>query len=490
MTMTKMGSTAAAHPLVMVEVTPLIVTNTRVHRARDHKDGDKSCLRTSTHPSISIPSAKLQLLNMSRRGLMSTGWLDAGVSSVHANSGTNNKQTRGLRLKVNLPRGTSCQFCQGRVQPSELRVNRTGDATHPNHHNSYQTIVSGDLVFQGNDEVANKTNKESIQAPSMFVTNLQSDDPLEARGVPCQLRGYIIASRMNCPSKRRCYCQPQGHSCLVTSGTAVYICPPLEVSYDRGMYIMGSIRRKPNDFVHTVLSGTQRISGTTHVRACFSQSKPSENDIDKATCSESILQYSKLSCYNEETVQSLSLRMSSMLANTVWIGTTQHALSKRSDCLQKNNLMRLELDAFWGRTHTDVDTTRGGNSSSMVPLLLREGALLVHNSHPNSGKSTLVEAVAIDVLKCNAVHRISAPALIAKYGINADAAFESMLHELAVRCAVNGGDTILHEQQTVEIPKLCIILDHFESFLPLSSQTTGDPYLPVLNGMGKFSEPQ
>jgi len=486
-----MGSAATAvvhHPLVMVEVTPLIMTKSRDHDdgapAHAHVDvggdGDGNSSRLRTHPpSISIPSAKLQLLDKSRRGLFSTGWLGAGISENEINE-TNKRQARGLRLKVKLPRGQQCNFCQGKgsVQLDEARVNRVGDVKSPIHHNFNQTIVSGDLMFEGKDEVAGESNKHTMLSSSIFVTYLRSDDPLDERGVPCQLRGYIFAPTPIFPSKRRCNCQIPEYQCIMTTGTAVFMCPPLEISYNRGVYIRGSSSTKPNIFLHSVLSGTQN-----------------------RTCVDTIPQYSKLSCYDKETVQSLSLRMSSMIANTVCIGTTPHALSRRNKSLQRIDSMKRELDAFWGSPHTGVDhkpTSRGGMSTK-VPLLLREGALLVHNSHPNSGKSTLVEAIAISVLECNSVHIISAPALIAKYGTSADAALESILHELALRCAVTGGGTMAmnhvgyNEQQQNQVeglPKLCIILDHLESFLPSSSQSTGDPYLPVLNGMSKFIEAQ
>jgi hypothetical protein len=483
-----MGSAAAVpvvhYPLVMVEVTPLVMGESHVHGApapaHEGGDSDGSSSRFQTHPPpISIPSAKLQLLNMSRRVLLPTGWLGAGTSENEINE-TNTKQARRLRLKVKLPRGKQCNFCQGTgsVQLDEARVDRIGDAPHPNHHSFNQAIVSGDLLFQRRDEVAGEHNKDSVHSSSIFVTYLRSDDPLDDRGVPCQLRGYIIAPTTIFPSKRRCYCQTSEYQCVMSAGTAVFMCPPLDISYDRGVRMMGSSSTKPNIFLHSVLSGTQN-----------------------RTRVDTIPQYSKLSCYDKETVQSLSLRMSSMIANTVWIGTTPHALSRRNKSLRRMDSMKLELDAFWGTTSTGVDhkPTHRGGKSTMVPLLLREGALLIHNSHPNSGKSTLVEAVAMDVLKCNAVHILSAPALIAKHGTSADAALESILHELALRCAVIGGGTMTmdhvgyKEQQQIQAeghPKLCIILDHLESFLPLSGQTTGDPYLPVLNGMSKFIEPQ
>ena len=194
-----------------------------------------------------------------------------------------------------------------------------------------------------------------------------------------------------------------------------------------------------------------------------------------------------------------------MLANTVWIGTSENALSMRKNELQELELMDQELRAFWkSYNHDNInpgDINRTPNPlkarerSSAVPLLLREGALLVHNSHPNSGKSTLVRAVATDILKCDAVHVISAPALFAKYGTSADAALETVLHELALRCAVKGGATVSmecfrdnerHQQHPRQLAaKVCVILDHLETFLPLPKQAGVDPYLPVLNAMSE-----
>ncbi|KAL9188451.1 hypothetical protein ACHAXT_006829 [Thalassiosira profunda] len=183
-----------------------------------------------------------------------------------------------------------------------------------------------------------------------------------------------------------------------------------------------------------------------------------------------------------------------MLANTVWIGTTPHALSARKARQIQSEAMATELDAFWERSNIASDRERmaqGGElpkaRSNPVPLLLREGALLVHNSHPNSGKTTLVAAIARDVLKCD-VHVVSsATALFAKYGTDADAALEANLHGIALRCAVTGGVEASEErtgdQQTSSVPRVCIILDHLETFLPLPGQPGGDPYFPVLNAM-------
>ena len=147
--------------------------------------------------------------------------------------------------------------------------------------------------------------------------------------------------------------------------------------------------------------------------------------------------------------------------------------------------MDMELQAFC-KTHPHLKSFTASNIQSekndnVVPLLLREGALLVYNSHPNSGKTTLVEAVAKEKLKCHAVHVMSAPSLFSKYGTSADAALETLLHESILNCAIKG-----RSSGGEEVAKVCIILDQLETFLPLSRYTGGDPYLPVLNAMGKL----
>ena len=73
------------------------------------------------------------------------------------------------------------------------------------------------------------------------------------------------------------------------------------------------------------------------------------------------------------------------------------------------------------------------------------------------------------------------------------------MHELILQCAVKGGtantsageeedDEVNRKDETcgvVEGARICIVLDHLETFLPLSGQAGGDPYSPVLNAMGK-----
>lgn len=498
--------------LIMVEVIPLSVPETCV-RGTD-TDGIKHSFRTC--PPISTHSAKLQLLNMGRQGMFSEGWLDARATEnvhhnekrssessheVESNSKVKNKtnspqsppQSRGLWLKSNTQSGSKCDFGLSSAKANDKSIVSVQDLSHT----FDQSIISGDLIFQGKDSCKNQQHVKSKHSSSiLYVTYLRSDDPLDQRGVPCYLRGYIFAD-----SQCLQYFLMSDHRCVVTTSTIVQICPPIDVSYHRDMNSSGLvITKSTRDCLYSTLTGRQNVSQRM-IHGRNPQSHLFAEGVGMGQCAENRPHYSEISCYDKQTVDSLSLRMSTMLANTVWIGTSEHALSTRKNELQELELMDQELRAFWKSSNHDninpgdfnrtLNSLKAGERSSAVPLLLREGALLVHNSHPNSGKSTLVGAVATDILKCDAVHVISAPALFAKYGTSADAALETVLHELALRCAVKGGatecfrDNERHQQHPRQLAKVCVILDHLETFLPLSKQAGVDPYLPVLNAMSE-----
>ena len=487
----------AAHPLVMVEVIPLmnVTSNLTYEDTNNNKDDDDDGRKQSFRntPTISAPSAKLQLLNMSRHSMFSKGWLGTGeVEGVHSKKNRGNRkgiagdrmkndnmptsqetsptQSRGLLLNPDMQSGHICICCQNKSQPTKSSGNKFDGNTMQHHNNNAKTIIAGDLIFQGNDaahihtDTKNHTESSKCNITPIPVTYLRSNDPLDDKGVPCHLRGYIFANKQ-CTILDGvccCYCQMTKVQCRTTSGTVVQIRHPVDIDS-----IHNNRTSLNADFLHQVLSGRQNVS------------------LDAITSSrdaESEFHYSKLSCYSKETIESLSLRMSTMLANTVWIGTTPNALSSRKTQEQKLELMELEIDLFCKahpskETYTTTKVQR--KQRNVVPLLLREGALLVYNSYSSSGKTTLVTEIAKDILKCHAVHVISSPSLFAKYGTSADAALEMLLHELALRCAVKGG-------ASGEVAKVCIILDHLETFLPLSSQSGGDPYLPVLHAMGEI----
>jgi hypothetical protein len=388
-------------------------------------------------------------------------------------------------------------------------------------------IISGNLIFRGKDtsitvaeSQSTTTNMHHISSSTvaLHVTYLKSDDPLDEQGVPCYLRGYLLAKETLFEYNNRC-CNlgpmlVDEHHCMVTDDTIIQICHPNDVFHyldPTNSGLLDTIVTRCDYDLHSALLGSFNISQPQQLvqqhdrnrSQSFTPSVKQDVEIEKklVTTKNNRPIYSYLACYNKQTVDALSLRMSTMLSNTVYIGTTRHALSMRKKKLHELELMNKELHTFrrsmnqtHGRPIEDIGVTKKKKKkNSIVPLLLREGAILVHNSYHNSGKTTLVKAIATDFLRCDAVHIISAPVLFAKYGTSADAALETMLHELAMRCAVvqrssttNGKCQQNQSNPSGQCAKLCIILDHFETFLPVPRQAGSGPYLPVLNAMGEF----
>ncbi len=289
-------------------------------------------------------------------------------------------------------------------------------------------IVSGDILFRGKDD--NSQCLPACDDNAIFQTYLRSDDPLEEK-IPCLMRGYISTNNRN---RSTCRLGTTKYlRCAVTDETLVRVQHLSDVKEIR----------------------TLRIKNNKCQTNCLNSQQPTPP-------------YSKLSNYDPETVQSLALRMSTILSNTVWIGADSRALSSRQKAQNNSISMQNELNEFWG--------TQKSEDRTASPSLLREGALLVYNEHSGSGKTCLVKTVATDILKCHAVHVISAANLLAKYGTSADAAVEATLHELALKGTIKGCASAASKKGA----KICIILDHFESLL---SSSATDPYSPILNAM-------
>ena len=550
----------------------------------------KPSRKTCHYPSpISAPLAKLQLINMSRQGMFSSkGWLDDDNDDTIENSdsvparrrrrsrrarhskqkqGSQNQEIppqsnnnedhqstinpkRGLWLTPNKRHGhgVKCKMCHLKKEVQSSTALPVGSGQYLDLVDK-PIIISGDLLFRGKyttnsysssivDALFSSTligdGKEEEHPSLVSVTHLQSDDPLNDKGVPCYLRGYYILDNNQATddSASCCFCNHHHHHpAIVTSGTVVQISSqPFDMHSNDVRY--GTRARRRGDTIimqqnsmspkekyvnlHAMLLGRTNIANETN--GGFSVEQKRSTTLSSST-------YSKLSCYDPKTVEALALRMSTILATKVWVGTTPNALAIRKIREQELHACSDELDAFWNEQNNHCHTTDNihspssddgdsassskmqelsnrDNNNNPVPLLLREGAILVYNSHSNSGKTTLVTTIAKDVLKCHAVHVISAPALFAKYGTAADAALESTLHELILQCAVKGGSTATNMSAGkdddddeanrndepcggVEGARICIVLDHLETFLPLSGQAGGDPYSPVLNAMGK-----
>jgi hypothetical protein len=106
-----------------------------------------------------------------------------------------------------------------------------------------------------------------------------------------------------------------------------------------------------------------------------------------------------------------------------------------------------------------------------------EPSLIVHSSNHAAGKTLLVQAIAASKLIPHypLIHVIPASSLLAKFGIHADAALESLLHGMIVSAAVSPCRSI------------CIILDQLDVMVPphLSGRSSsGDSAVPILNATG------
>ncbi len=175
--------------------------------------------------------------------------------------------------------------------------------------------------------------------------------------------------------------------------------------------------------------------------------------------------------HESETVDALSLRMSSLLSKTVYIGTTKDAFALRQKWNKRRQSIRRGLDCIGAIESSDVNENQLADNS--ITSLLAEGSLIVYSPDHAAGKTLLVQSIARHRLNC-LVHLIHPGPLMAKYGVQADAALESLLHTIVVSAAA------------VDKP-ICIILDQMDVILPpsLSGRSgAGDAAVPALNGIG------
>lgn len=545
--------------LILVEVTPIINCTDEDFTPASPTESFASHSRT---PVMSAPMVKLQLIHLSRQSKFSKGWLNiekrVQSKSRRINHRGKNKSPkakcddekflcrRGLWMRpdCNLDSTSSddnCKYpqedggglsplvetdlskCHHGTQVDDISLLRY-EADESGH---FRKVISGTIYFIGKENDSKDDHYFSLNAleGKIPLTFLTTDDPLDDSEIPCILKGYIFATRTkettihhfdNIPSLEQRGTssleklnQYKDLRCIMCDGTALQILPPIDMRQHENVGRIGT--RSAGFCLQSHLSDTKCLEDYT-IAEMRNISLQVSNPISGRTS------HPLLSFYDSDTIAALASRMSAMAKHTIWIGTTARSLDFRRVQKAQCDLMKHELETFWDSTMTaqicgrqnsiykkERDNFYGGKQSasrrddSAVPLLLREGALLIHNSQPNSGKTALVAAVAKNILNFDAVHILSAPALFAKYGTNADIALETILHELALRGGLRGSSF----QSTKFIPKakldsskifckkgkVCVILDHFETFIPpsASSQKDGDPYRPVLNSMGEVS---
>jgi ATP-dependent 26S proteasome regulatory subunit len=165
---------------------------------------------------------------------------------------------------------------------------------------------------------------------------------------------------------------------------------------------------------------------------------------------------------NKETIQELSLRMKILLSAPLAIGTTRDALVKSKRHYER----RMRLKSALRRDNIDSIAAKN-NSTSNLPSLLRDVFIIVHSPNHGSGKTLVVQTIAYQ--HCHVVHVVRPGALLAKYGTQADAALEAVLHEVLLSAAIR--------KQSI-----CIILDQFNAMMP----PCGDAASPVVNGIASY----
>jgi hypothetical protein len=445
----------ADKPLILVEVIPII---------RLHDDGT---FNSSVNHAISAPLAKTQLMQFCRRQLFQPGWIHQTNESQHTCEGRKEPQHKLFNNKILA--GPSMLLHTDNICLGENRCGSTDDTP------TTRMIVSGTIRIQ-TDSSDIKLASELSDRNSVSVIYLKSDNPLCESGVPCILRGHTFGDDHIRQPNKLAFDAPE-IKCSVINATVVQVLPPVNIK--------NACSGRNWDLCTTLLIGEldyQRFDSNIHNR--------NQTDID----SRFPKTFPMTACYDKEIVRALTLRMSIMLLNTTWIGTTPQALSfwkrykekstKQEELLNFYNLQQKccieqNLHPLAQSTIQQAEAIpKRISEHESVPYLLREGALLLYNSHPNSGKTTLITEIAKEVFECDAVHVLSAPAIFAKYGTSADAALETILHELVLRGIVNA-----RTPKQRFIARVCVVLDHFESFI--DNGTNIDSYTPVLNSMGK-----
>ena len=284
-----------------------------------------------------------------------------------------------------------------------------------------------------------------------------SDDPLEVEPIRCLVIGYAIDKGKNNIS----VASTSRRAAVILDGTLVRVLHPMP-SKD----IQHQLETDSFFFYRSFLDELVGELQTPDLPASFKE---------EIVCN-----------HDARTIQQLKLRMSLLLADPVCIGTTEDALiqlerqQKRLKCIAatiQSYCRRQDMDSRLHPSPLPGKDDRSVSMSSSLPATLKDGALLVHSPHHAAGKTTLVKYIAQHLLMCDAVHVIQPAALLAKYGSQADAGLETMMHAITVSAAVKGRASI------------CIILDHFNAMMPPNLSATfgdGDAAVPVLYAIGKW----
>jgi hypothetical protein len=328
----------------------------------------------------------------------------------------------------------------------------------PSGNSSVNGLAVG-FLFQTN----NQSRKRAIfpGGSRMFpISYLPSEDPTVVELQPCCIRVYAHRHRSH----------PSTSKVGVTFACLVRVLPPTMAH----PCIFNTTQFNKWD----VDAAASKDAPTWHLQQRFLDSLQGELGDDFLT---EDLQAEVERNHNKDTIQQLTLRLSLILSKSITIATTADASRLRKEQEARRDRMGHAIQAHCEQMQIPLQTGMGGepNDSTTTQTpglgpLQWEPSLIIHSPNHADGKTLLAQAIAKRV-GCSKIHIIRPGPLLAKYGISADAALESLLHSIVVSAAIKGDS-------------ICIILDHLDAMMPsrLSGRSSsGDAAAPVFNAIGK-----
>jgi hypothetical protein len=313
-------------------------------------------------------------------------------------------------------------------------------------------LQRGFLVSMEQEEAMHPITKQ-LGYPTI---SFPSEDPLEVEPIPSLVIGYAIDKLKNGAS----LANTSPRDAVILDGTLVRVLPPMRMGRDIQRPLETGTFPTYRSFLDELIGEQETPNLPDHLKK-------------EIVCN-----------HDSKAIQQLELRMSLLLAEPIRIGTTEDALTQLERQQRRQKLIGATIQTYClgqakDSLHQIPQSANDGmvlSMNSSVPALLRDGALLVHSPDHAAGKTTLVKYIAKYRLMCDSVHVIQPAALLAKYGSQADAGLESMMHAITMSAAIKGRASI------------CIILDHFNAMMPPTFSATsgaGDAAVPVLHAIGK-----
>lgn len=319
-------------------------------------------------------------------------------------------------------------------------------------------IVTGYLWHDNEIQRAILPVDSSLQPKELPIFWLPSSDPTVLDPIPCVLQGYATTSGNSIQ------CSSSVTNVAITATTLVRVLPSQCAMLPASIYHNGppssnesSCQMPATNFYHALLG---------------------ESGQDFLTKE---LQEEVLSNHNPDSIRELTVRMSMQCSRSIQIGTTKDAFLLHNAALSRRQEFHQITRSYHHDTNvstvSSIDLTTQTKSTIRTTPPRWNPTLLVHSPHHGDGKTKLVQAIA-HTIGCSRIHIIRPGPLLAKYGIHADMALESLLHGILVSAAVRSLDS-----------PICIILDHIDAMMPplLSGKSggSGDAAVPIFNAIGK-----